>query len=230
MTTTLCHFPDFRNWVTLWFQDIWSESLDDLTTDHLENAVETISLARKYNIPKVLKRAFYELLTTAGFGQAGADDGEKSEAGSADGDDEQDEGSDEGDGSDRERDEEGDRSDEENGANDDATSGNDKCLLSRDDIRRLITALEHLTTAWVLTAAAVPINFKCPAIFAQFALMALPHAIADNLYDPVNGFSALMNTDWAGMSLSGNCIKVRLDAIYCSGHARYRAHPATHVL
>jgi hypothetical protein len=146
----------------------------------------------------------------------------------------------EGDGSDRERDEEGDGSDEENGANDDATSGNDKCLLWRD-IRRLITALDHLTTAWVLAAAAIPTNFKCPAICSDGPTScncrnvtmwskAVHRFRIDNLYDPVNGFSALMNTDWAGMSLSGNCIKVRLDAIYCSGHARYRAHPATHVL
>lgn len=41
---------------------MWSDKLTDLTTDCPGNALEAITLGRRYNVPLILKRAFYELL------------------------------------------------------------------------------------------------------------------------------------------------------------------------
>lgn len=234
--STSLDFPDFRNWVTLWFESNWSDSLGDLTNERYENAAETIVLARQYNVTKVLKRAFYELLRTAGFGQGVAHDGgEKSETGFEEGSDDDDEGrGDEGDGDgegeivksfDDEADGSGDEDGGEDAVNGDDTNGDDHCLLSRDDIRRLITAREHLTTAWVLAAATVPNYFKCTAVRSDGTTSCYCRSpttwsrvvhrsgiFEDNLYDPISGFRALMKVNWAGKGLAGECIKVRLDA------------------
>ena len=48
---------------------MWSNDLADLSSDRLNNAAETIILGRNYGLPKVLKRAFYEILRTSGLGQ-----------------------------------------------------------------------------------------------------------------------------------------------------------------
>jgi hypothetical protein len=88
----------------------------------------------------------------------------------------------------------GDGGGDENGEDCDTTlpdtpAGDDNCLPSRNDIRRLITAREHrVTTAWILPTAAIP----RVGIFEDYQ------------YDPINGVSALMNSDYAVKSLSGD--------------------------
>ena len=53
-----------------YLEHTWSNNLTDLSPRHLENAVEVVILGRNYDIPAVLKRAFYELLRTSGLGHA----------------------------------------------------------------------------------------------------------------------------------------------------------------
>jgi hypothetical protein len=141
-------------------------------------------LGCQYNIPGILKRAFYELLRTAGFGQIAMGNMEYEVEGKEDGDDEEHDG--EGENSADEEDPEGDSvenegdSDEKEGDIDDeegmsnagddtgeitpmepTDDGEDDCAIPLDDIQRLINAQEHLTTAWILTAASVPTYFPC---------------------------------------------------------------------
>ena len=52
---------------------MWSDDLKDLSSNRLNNAVETITLGRKYGAPGVLKRAYYELLRTGGLGHQDID-------------------------------------------------------------------------------------------------------------------------------------------------------------
>ncbi|KAH7916995.1 hypothetical protein BV22DRAFT_1135801 [Leucogyrophana mollusca] len=46
----------------------WSSSIDDLPPIPIPFALETFLLAKKFKLPSVLKRAFYELLRTSGLG------------------------------------------------------------------------------------------------------------------------------------------------------------------
>lgn len=53
---------------TLKLSSMWADDVTQLSL-RLPFAAETIILAREYGLPGVLKRAFYELLRTEGFGQ-----------------------------------------------------------------------------------------------------------------------------------------------------------------
>ena len=55
-------------------QNMWSARLEDLTTDRVPFATETIILARRCKVPGVLRRAMYELVRLEGFGQDDPDD------------------------------------------------------------------------------------------------------------------------------------------------------------
>ncbi|KAJ7167845.1 hypothetical protein C8R46DRAFT_898427, partial [Mycena filopes] len=66
---TLLSFPDFRDWAIHILQERWSPALEDLSTDRITFATESIVLARTCDVPGLLKRALYELVRLAGFGQ-----------------------------------------------------------------------------------------------------------------------------------------------------------------
>ncbi|KAJ6560101.1 hypothetical protein B0H19DRAFT_1375960 [Mycena capillaripes] len=66
---TLLSFPDFRNWAIRLLEDRWSPELADLTSKRTPHATETVLLARSCNVPSILKRAMYELVRLAGYGQ-----------------------------------------------------------------------------------------------------------------------------------------------------------------
>jgi hypothetical protein len=111
--STSLEFPDFRAWIVRHFNERWSDNLSNLTTERLENAAETISLARQYDVPGVLKRAFYEVIRTPGFGKSGLGDSEYVEGGEGEGGSDEEEGSE--DGSSDEEEGSGEGSDEEEG-------------------------------------------------------------------------------------------------------------------
>jgi hypothetical protein len=48
----------------------WPLELSGVTPTRIPFPAETVFIARKYNVPSLLKRAFYELLRTEGFGQS----------------------------------------------------------------------------------------------------------------------------------------------------------------
>jgi hypothetical protein len=251
--STSLDFPDFRKWVVRHLEENWSEDIRKLSVERLNNASETISLGRQYNIPGVLKRAFYELLRTAGFGQSAMGDSEYEAEDKEDGGDEEQDGErenstdeeeegPEGDGVDNEGD--GDNGDEQEGdvhesgndeevamsnAGDDTgestpseptVDGEDDCAIPLDDIRRLVNAREHLTTAWILAAASVPTCFPCLDKKACRCMSALlwtkvvhtSGMFEDYLYDPICGFDALINVKWETEGVQRGCIIVRADA------------------
>jgi hypothetical protein len=55
------------------FTSIWPSDLHKLSPVRTPYAAETVVLARMYDVPGVLKRAFYELLRSEGFGQHAID-------------------------------------------------------------------------------------------------------------------------------------------------------------
>jgi hypothetical protein len=67
-------FPHFREWAIHYLEEMWSDDLKDLSSNRLNNAVETITLGRNYGAPGVLKRAYYELLRTGGLGHQDIDE------------------------------------------------------------------------------------------------------------------------------------------------------------
>ncbi|KAI0086015.1 hypothetical protein BDY19DRAFT_895481 [Irpex rosettiformis] len=46
---------------------MWPDELSCVTPTHLPHPAETVIIARKHNVPSLLKRAFYELLRTEGL-------------------------------------------------------------------------------------------------------------------------------------------------------------------
>lgn len=61
-------FPKFRHWAIMYLENMWSDDLDDLrATSRLPDATEAVILGRNYDVPSILKRAFYELLRSGGF-------------------------------------------------------------------------------------------------------------------------------------------------------------------
>jgi hypothetical protein len=49
--------------------DRWSPSLADLSAERIMHATESVVIARTYDVPSILKRAMYELIRLAGYGQ-----------------------------------------------------------------------------------------------------------------------------------------------------------------
>ena len=48
---------------------MWPSELSKLNAEVIPNASETIVLAKRCDMPELLKRAYYELLRTGGLGQ-----------------------------------------------------------------------------------------------------------------------------------------------------------------
>lgn len=53
---------------------MWSDKLSCVTLSRIPYAAETVVISRKYNVPSLLKRAFYELLRSEGFAQMNVSD------------------------------------------------------------------------------------------------------------------------------------------------------------
>ncbi|KAJ7792348.1 hypothetical protein B0H14DRAFT_2931511 [Mycena olivaceomarginata] len=68
---TLLSFPDFRDWAVRLLEDMWSPALANLSTEEIQHATESVLLARECELPAVLKRALYEFVRLAGYGQSG---------------------------------------------------------------------------------------------------------------------------------------------------------------
>ncbi|KAJ7726324.1 hypothetical protein DFH07DRAFT_685634, partial [Mycena maculata] len=66
---TILSFPDFRDWAIRLLEDRWPLSLAELSTEPVRHATESIVLARSCAVPSLLKRAMYELVRLAGYGQ-----------------------------------------------------------------------------------------------------------------------------------------------------------------
>lgn len=60
-------FPAFQKWTTTYIEKIWSPKLEDLSSNVIPYALETVVLARQYGLDTVLKRALYELVRAPGF-------------------------------------------------------------------------------------------------------------------------------------------------------------------
>jgi hypothetical protein len=67
--STSLQFPKFREFAVHCLTSAWPSELENFSieTRWLNYAAETLSLARRYEIPSILKRALYELLRTPGF-------------------------------------------------------------------------------------------------------------------------------------------------------------------
>ncbi|KAJ7818971.1 hypothetical protein B0H14DRAFT_2837789 [Mycena olivaceomarginata] len=68
---TLLSFPDFRDWAVRLLEDMWSPALANLSTEEIQHATESVLLARECEPPAIRKRALYELVRLAGYGQSG---------------------------------------------------------------------------------------------------------------------------------------------------------------
>jgi len=73
--STSLKFPKFRNFAVHSLTNAWPDDLDKVADDGkwLKYAAETVTLARDYDVPSLLKRALYELLRTPGFTKTDAD-------------------------------------------------------------------------------------------------------------------------------------------------------------
>lgn len=72
--STTLRFPSFRGAACYILKDIWCSDLSSYDPeDELDHAADIIILAKQCDIPDVRKRAYYELLQSAGFKQTGAD-------------------------------------------------------------------------------------------------------------------------------------------------------------
>ncbi|KAJ6603646.1 hypothetical protein B0H10DRAFT_1683115, partial [Mycena sp. CBHHK59/15] len=67
--STCLSFPDFTDWAIRVLEDKWSSELADLSTEPITYATESVVLARLCGILSILKRAMYELVRLAGYGQ-----------------------------------------------------------------------------------------------------------------------------------------------------------------
>ncbi|KAI0703484.1 hypothetical protein BC835DRAFT_1319183 [Cytidiella melzeri] len=62
-------FSALEDFASRTLRQMWSKELSKLTESRIKHAPETIILAREYEMPELLKRAFYELVRTARLGE-----------------------------------------------------------------------------------------------------------------------------------------------------------------
>ena len=62
-------FDEFRAFAISYLEEMWTDDLSELG-DHLDNAADTLLLARRCNVNSILKRALYELVISEGFKQS----------------------------------------------------------------------------------------------------------------------------------------------------------------
>jgi hypothetical protein len=75
--SSILQFPAFRDFAARYFGNQWSNNLEQLTSEPLPHAPEMLVLARKYDLPDLMKRALYEVVRMPDFGVgAEAKDGE----------------------------------------------------------------------------------------------------------------------------------------------------------
>ncbi|PBK84228.1 hypothetical protein ARMGADRAFT_1000460 [Armillaria gallica] len=67
-------FNRFRDWAARYLEEMWPSSLCKVTLDPISHASDTVILAREWGLKSVRKRALYELVRLAGFGQDDSDD------------------------------------------------------------------------------------------------------------------------------------------------------------
>lgn len=66
-------FDQFRAFAISYLEKMWADDLSDLSNT-LENAADTLLLARRCNVNGILKRALYELVISEGFKQSNSTD------------------------------------------------------------------------------------------------------------------------------------------------------------
>jgi hypothetical protein len=68
-TSTTLNFPKFREFAIHCLNEAWPSDLENFVVGFKwhEHAAETVTLARTFDVPSLLKRALYELLRTPGF-------------------------------------------------------------------------------------------------------------------------------------------------------------------
>ena len=196
---------------------MWSPRLADLSTVPIPHATESLALARLCGLPRVMKRAMYELVRSPGYGQNDLDD-------SAD-----------------------DVDDEDGGVGmgmmGQRSGGGNRVELQSADKDALTRAREHLTSLWIATAKSVAKNFMhCPNAVSidadpdaaaaaaapenqnlaqpcttttpglPLAHMRLVHesGLMDNFtFDAVCGLQALMDAPWAEEGFCAGCVELR---------------------
>ncbi|KAK0221397.1 hypothetical protein IW262DRAFT_896341 [Armillaria fumosa] len=62
-------FDRFLDWATRYLEEMWPSSLCKVTLDPISHASDTVILAREWGLKSIRKRALYELVRLAGFGQ-----------------------------------------------------------------------------------------------------------------------------------------------------------------
>ncbi|KAI0059211.1 hypothetical protein BV25DRAFT_1157099 [Artomyces pyxidatus] len=67
--STALSFENLRNWAVRILECMWPQELNALKDEETPHAAETIVLAQTCDVPRVRKRAYYELLRTPMFGQ-----------------------------------------------------------------------------------------------------------------------------------------------------------------
>jgi hypothetical protein len=198
-----------------------------------------VILARQCKVPRVLGRAFYEVIRTPVFGQGNRAGAEYEYESGSDDDDEDNDDEDDDDESGVAREADEDKSGEKDadevgyisnnvvsadGDEDDESEVNDPVVeskdntLSRDDICLLVDVRERLTNAWVLAAASAPrVVCSDPADNCDIPtdlwenLVHESGIFREHLYDPLNGLQRLQKVDWLAEDLCEKCIALRND-------------------
>ncbi|KAK0504449.1 hypothetical protein EDD18DRAFT_1133834 [Armillaria luteobubalina] len=76
-------FDRFLDWSTRYLEDMWPSSLCEVSLDPINYASDTVILAREWGLKSIRKRALYELVRLAGFGQDYDSDEESDHSSSA---------------------------------------------------------------------------------------------------------------------------------------------------
>jgi len=230
---TSLQFTRYRAVAMKFLEAEWLPLLDDITEEYKPGAVEVAVLGRRWGIPGVLKRAFYEMARGSGCGLGDGDDEEGMDV------DEESEGG---------RDMKGSISREE---------------ISRSDERLIGRMREHLVSAWAQDAACLDPSFTCPfqvrdgsgkatqssqtpqdgnpaespaypvasSSSTASAVHSLPKCTSvdakreawdrlvhnsgvykDFLFDPISGLQELLKIDWEAEGWCKECIRMRKEA------------------
>lgn len=167
---------------------MWSDDLSDLTTRKLPGAIEAVLLGRKYNVPAIIKRAFYEVLRSSFFPIA-----EKMSVACH----------------------EDTNALASTTAADSAPASDSKfdTRFSADDLQIVISVRERFVAAWIASALAAPTSFpECPRGKHGESASHCPspetkragwiRRVQDTglfqayLYDPICGLDALCRVPW----------------------------------
>ncbi|KAK6991763.1 hypothetical protein R3P38DRAFT_2659822 [Favolaschia claudopus] len=184
--STILSFNDYRDWAVRFLEDQWSPDLAELSRARLPHATEIVVLARACDVPSLLKRALYELVRMAGYGQNDVNDGDDRDPAHT------------------------------ISTHDLRTlvKAREQLAAVWTQTTSPFSSPDFMVCAssqLPIPAAPVPCVVTDGFAFnkAYHKLVYEPHMMEEYLYDPVCGLKALMDADWEGEGFCEACVRLR---------------------